>query len=70
MMLVAGGGVNGGRYHGRWPGLGDGRQVDADLRVTTDYRSVLGEVVAKRFPARSVSAVFPGLPYAPIGVMR
>ena len=68
MMLLAGGGVRGGRYYGTWPGLGSGREVDADLRVTTDYRSVLGEVVARRFPDRSVASVFPGLPYAPLGI--
>jgi uncharacterized protein (DUF1501 family) len=69
MMLVAGGGVKGGAYYGRWPGLGDGRQVDADLQVTTDYRNVLGEVVTRRFPDRSIASVFPGLTYAPLGLM-
>jgi uncharacterized protein (DUF1501 family) len=70
MMLVAGGGVKGGRYYGRWPGLGDGRQVDDDLRVTTDYRNVFAEVIARRFPDRSLAGVFPGLGYAPVGLMR
>ncbi|NUR05835.1 MAG: DUF1501 domain-containing protein [Nocardioidaceae bacterium] len=69
MMLVAGGGVKGGRYYGTWPGLGDGKQVDADLQVTTDYRQVLGEIVTSRFPDRSVAGVFPGLSYAPLGLM-
>ncbi len=69
MMLVAGGGVKGGSYYGTWPGLGDGTQVDADLQVTTDYRTVLGEIVASRFPDRSVSEVFPGLAYRPLGLM-
>ena len=64
MMLVAGAGVKGGQYYGSWPGLGAGAQVDADLQVTTDYRNVLGEVVAKRFPDRSLAGVFPGLTYA------
>lgn len=69
-MLLAGGGVKGGQYHGRWPGLGTSTSVDDDLQVTTDYRQVLGEVVHTRFPDRAVSQVFPGLPYSPIGVMR
>jgi uncharacterized protein (DUF1501 family) len=69
MMLVAGGGVRGGRYYGSWPGLGSGNEADADLRVTTDYRNVLGEIVARRFPDRSVASVFPGVTYAPTGVM-
>jgi uncharacterized protein (DUF1501 family) len=69
MMLVAGGGVRGGQYYGRWPGLGDGKQVDADLAVTTDYRNVLGEIVTSRFPDRSIAGVFPGLSYSPLGLM-
>jgi uncharacterized protein (DUF1501 family) len=68
MMLLMGGGVRGG-YHGSWPGLGTDRLVDGDLQVTTDYRNVLGEVVARRFPDRSPTSVFPGLVYRPIGVM-
>ena len=69
MMLLMGGGVRGGRYHGSWPGLGVGSQVEGDLKVTTDYRQVLGEVVHKRFPAKDVTSVFPGLSYAPLGVL-
>jgi uncharacterized protein (DUF1501 family) len=69
MMLLMGGGVQGGRYHGRWPGLGAGSLQDGDLQVTTDYRNVLGEVVSARFPGRSATSVFPGLVYRPTGVM-
>ena len=69
MMLVAGGGVKGGQYFGQWPGLGDGKQIDADLQVTTDYRSVFGEIVSRRFPDRSLSTVFPDFSYAPVGLM-
>lgn len=69
VMLLAGGGVKGGRYLGRWPGLGTGADLDDDLQVTTDYRDVLGEVVARRFPDRSVAQVFPGHSVRPLGVM-
>ncbi len=69
MMLVAGAGVKGGHYYGRWPGLDTGSTSDGDLAVTTDYRNVLGEVVARRFPDRSVPALFPGLSYSPLGFM-
>jgi uncharacterized protein (DUF1501 family) len=72
MMLVLGGGVRGGRYYGTWPGLGsgqDGVDMDGDLEVTTDYRTVLGEVITRRFPDRSISSVFPGLSYSPLGLM-
>jgi uncharacterized protein (DUF1501 family) len=70
MMLLVGGGVRGGRYYGRWPGLVPTALEEGDLKVTTDYRTVLGEVITRRFPDRSVSKVFPGLGYSPLGVMR
>lgn len=66
VMFVAGAGVNGGRYYGSWPGLTD--SLDADLLVTTDYRSVLTEVVTRRFGV-SVAQVFPGFAPQAIGVM-
>lgn len=66
VMFVAGAGVRGGKYYGRWPGLSD--DDDADLRVTTDYRSVLAEIVAARFGA-STAAVFPGFQPESVGVM-
>jgi uncharacterized protein (DUF1501 family) len=69
MMLVMGGGVKGGRYYGSWPGLGDDSLAEGDLKVTTDYRQVLGEVVHKRFPAKDVTTVFPGISYAPLGLI-
>ncbi len=66
VMLLAGAGVRGGRYHGRWPGLSN--DLDSDLLVTTDYRSVLTEVVTTRFRASSAT-VFPGFSPEPVGVM-
>lgn len=65
VMFLFGAGVRGG-YYGSWPGLSD--TSDADLTVTRDYRSVLGEVVSRRFGA-STAAVFPGVTMEPIGVM-
>jgi uncharacterized protein (DUF1501 family) len=69
MMLLMGGGVRGGRYYGRWPGLGAGSLLDGDLQVTTDYRQVLGEVVHRRFPDKDVTQVFPGMSYDPLGLL-
>lgn len=66
VMLVAGAGVRGGRYYGTWPGLQD--TLDGDLLVTTDYRSVLSEVVTRRFGV-SVAQVFPGFAPQAVGVM-
>lgn len=70
MMLLMGGGVRGGKYYGNWPWLVPTSLEDGDLKVTTDYRNVLGEVITKRFPDRSVGQVFPGLRYRPLGVMQ
>ncbi|MCW2795253.1 DUF1501 domain-containing protein [Nocardioides sp.] len=66
VMFVAGAGVKGGQYYGSWPGLSN--DLDADLMVTTDYRSVLAEIVASRFGA-STAAVFPGFQRESVGVM-
>jgi uncharacterized protein (DUF1501 family) len=65
VMFLLGGGVKGG-YYGTWPGLAT--SVDADLLVTTDYRSVLSEVVTRRLGASS-AAVFPGFTPEPVGAV-
>lgn len=70
-MLLLGAGVKGGQVHGKWPGLSDGKLVDGDLKVTTDYRQVLGEVITSRFTDASLTKVFPGYKAANrVGVMR
>ncbi|HEY1135215.1 MAG TPA: DUF1501 domain-containing protein [Nocardioides sp.] len=66
VMFLAGAGVKGGKYYGTWPGLTN--TADADLLVTTDYRSVLAEVVGKRFGA-STASVFPGFTPTRVGVL-
>lgn len=68
-VLALGAGVRGG-YYSRWPTLGLGKQVDGDLAVTTDYRTVLKEILASRFPALDASRVFPGVTDTPLGFMR
>jgi uncharacterized protein (DUF1501 family) len=65
VMFVLGAGVKGG-YLGTWPGLVD--SLDADLAVTTDYRSVLAELVSKRL-GRSVAEVFPGFTPKAVGAV-
>ena len=50
------------------PGPGSPNTLDADLLVTTDYRSVLTEVVTRRFGV-SVAQVFPGFAPQAVGVM-
>jgi len=70
MMLVAGAGVKGGKYYGNWPTLNAAALAEGDLKVTTDYRNVLGEIVSRRFADRSVPQLFPGLSYSPLGFMQ
>jgi uncharacterized protein (DUF1501 family) len=65
VMFIVGAGVKGG-YYGTWPGLQN--SLDADLAVTTDYRSVLSEIVVKRMGA-STSAVFPGFAPETVGAV-
>ncbi|HVF85499.1 MAG TPA: DUF1501 domain-containing protein [Abditibacteriaceae bacterium] len=61
VMMLLGGGVRGGHVFARWPGLeNDQLEPPGDLRVTTDYRDVLGEVLNKRLGNQSLDAVFPG----------
>jgi uncharacterized protein (DUF1501 family) len=61
VMFVAGGGINGGRVYGDWPGLADDQLYEGgDLAVTTDFRDVLGELVQQRLGnAANVEAIFP-----------
>jgi uncharacterized protein (DUF1501 family) len=64
-MLVIGGGVKGGSVYGEWPGLSvDDRFEGRDLAVTTDFRDVCAEVVAKHLGAsrQTLATVFPGYP--------
>jgi hypothetical protein len=53
-------------YCKEWKPLAD--DLESDLRVTTDYRHVLAEIVTARFPAAPKTTVFPGLgSYQPLG---
>ncbi|HEY7653784.1 MAG TPA: DUF1501 domain-containing protein [Methylomirabilota bacterium] len=59
-MLALGGAVNGGRVHGRWPGLRREQLFEGrDLAVTTDFRSLFTEV-AVRHLAAPAEPLFPG----------
>jgi len=63
-MLVMGGPVNGGQVLGRWPGLAiDKRFEGRDVAVTTDFRDLFGEILARHLGATDLAPVFPG--YAP-----
>ena len=60
-MLVMGGGVKGGKVYGKWPGLEREQLYEArDLAMTTDFRDVLGELVANHLGNPTLGSVFPG----------
>jgi uncharacterized protein (DUF1501 family) len=58
-MFLMGGGIRGGLY-GQWPTLLDDTDPDRDLTVTTDFRTVLAEVLTVRLQNPAVDQVFPG----------
>jgi uncharacterized protein (DUF1501 family) len=62
-IWVMGGGVQGGRIYGDWPGLAPASLYqNRDLVVTTDYRTVLAAIIARhlRLPDRTLAELFPG----------
>jgi uncharacterized protein (DUF1501 family) len=69
-MTILGGGTIGGKVYGKWPGLED-HQLDGpgDLAVTTDYRCVLSEVLAKRMGNTDLSSVFNSFSAPALGVV-
>ena len=69
-MFVLGNNVNGGKIYGTWPGLAPANLHSGDLRVTTDYRTVLQEVLVKRRDEASPDKVFAGVAYKPLGILR
>ena len=70
-MMLMGGGTIGGQVYANWPGIED-HQLDetGDLRVTTDYRDVLSEVVKNRLRNDSLSQVFFGYEPKAVGLIK
>jgi uncharacterized protein (DUF1501 family) len=70
-MFVVGGRVRGGRVYGEWPTLDPARRFEGrDLAVTTDFRDLFGEVLARHLGATDLAAVFPGhRSVKPVGVI-
>ena len=61
VMFALGGHIRGGRVYGDWPGLQPEQLYDGrDLQVTTDFRTVLGELVAGQLGNHDLAHVFPG----------
>lgn len=61
LAYLIGGGVNGGQIISDWPGLAPANlEMGEDLRITTDLRTVLTELLDKRLGGSDANAVFPG----------
>ena len=60
-LFVIGGDVKGRKVHGKWPGLEPEQLYEGrDLALTTDFRSVFGEVTARHLGATKLEPIFPG----------
>jgi uncharacterized protein (DUF1501 family) len=72
MMMVLGGPVQGGKVYGKWPGLEKEQLFEGrDLAVTTDFRTVLSELVRGHLGQNDMSSVFPGFkPDASLGLLH
>ena len=66
VMFVLGRQVKGGKVYGKWPGLSpDQLNEGRDLKVTTDFRNVLGEAAYRSLGAKNLDIVFPGAQVQP-----
>jgi uncharacterized protein (DUF1501 family) len=72
LMMVLGGAVQGGKIYGEWPGLEKEQLFEGrDLAVTTDFRTVLSELVRGHLGRSDLSSVFPGFKPGPsLGLLR
>ncbi len=60
-MFVMGGDVKGGNVYGKWPGLSDHQLNEGrDLALTTDFRTVVAEILTKHMGVHNLAPVFPG----------
>ena len=71
VMFVLGGPVRGGRVYGRWPGLDQSQLYEGrDLGLTSDFRQVIGEAVARHMGNTNLANVFPGYDNQPGRFLR
>ncbi|HUI56679.1 MAG TPA: DUF1501 domain-containing protein [Bryobacteraceae bacterium] len=71
VMFVLGGPIRGGKVFGQWPGLEKEQLYEGrDLAVTTDFRTVLGEIVSGHLGQKNLADVFPGFQLgSPLGML-
>ena len=61
LMLLLGGGMNGGKVHGSWPGLSAGSLDQGDLAGANDYRDVMTELLGSRMGVKDCEEDLPWL---------
>ncbi len=65
-LFLLGGPVRGGKVYGRWPGLAPEQLYEGrDLALTTDFRDVFAEIIARHLGNTSLEAVFPAFAASP-----
>ena len=72
VMFALGGPVRGGKVYGRWPGLAPELLYEGrDLNLTTDFRTVCGEVISRHLGQKDLSKIFPAfhVPSHPLGLI-
>jgi uncharacterized protein (DUF1501 family) len=70
-LFMAGGPVKGGKVYGKWPGLAPEKLFEGrDLALTTDFRDVFAEILAKHMRSTDVAKIFPGFtPHQSLGIL-
>ena len=70
-MFALGGGVQGGRVLGGWPGLStDVLEGPGDLPVRTNYRNVLAPILSAMSEPAVVAKAFPGFALEPMSLLN
>lgn len=71
-MFVLGGGINGGKIVADWPGLEPADLNNGDLRVTTDYRHVIADVLRYRgnLSTSELNSIFPDFQPKTLGLAK
>lgn len=68
-MFVMSGNVNSGIYTD-WPSLAPEALDDGDLKITTDYRDVLSEILVQRMNSSALNQIFPNYTVNTHGILK
>jgi len=72
LAVIAGGGIDGGKVIGQWPGLGEEHLLNGrDLMPTGDVRELAAAMLYRQFdisPGSLTNTIFPGLDFSPSSI--